>query len=122
MGTMNYADPLGHLETCQSVGRNGINNHVSKFDDCFDKMSELADQFWDIIDSIKWAVAPLSVLKFEEIIGINKFQGETMKFLELLVDYDRWWKDNVEEFALQSVKKEHNKYFSDFSMFPARYP
>ena len=48
MGTMNYADPLGHLETCQSVGRNGINNHVSKFDDFFDKMSELADQFWDI--------------------------------------------------------------------------
>ena len=88
-----------------------MNAYLEQFNTWFNNITVLSNEFWSTIDLMNWQNADLTVLTFDDIVGINHLQMEAMKILEYMVDYDRWWRNNniEERFVDNSLREEHNK-------------
>ena len=89
-----------------------MNTYLEQFNTWFNNITVLSNEFWSTIDLMKWQNADLTVLTFDDIVGINQLQMEAMKILEYVVDYDRWWKENdiEERFGVNKLQIErHNR-------------
>ena len=98
-----------------------MNTYLEQFNTWFNNITVLSNEFWSTIDLMKWQNADLTVLTFDDIVGINHLQMKAVNILEYLVDYDRWWRDNniEERFVRKTSERErHNRLLElGYSMY-----
>ena len=98
-----------------------MNSYIDQFNTWYNHITVLSNEFWSIVDLMNWQNADLTVLTFDDIVGINHLQMKAMNILEYLVDYDRWWRDNniEERFVRKTSERErHNRLLElGYSMY-----